>query len=51
MTTTYKHVLKLFSYFTGYVNKLNTVLEVIPSFSVVHARQIQIDTVLKNPIW
>lgn len=46
MKTTYKHLLKLFSYVTGCVNKLNTVLEAIPSYSVV--RQIQIDTVLKN---
>lgn len=45
MKTTHKHSIKLlFSYVTGYVNKLNTVLEAIPSFSVLHARQIQIDT-------
>lgn len=48
MKTTYKHLLKLFSYVTGCVNKLNTVLEAIPSYSVVHTRQIQIATVLKN---
>lgn len=50
MKTAYKNLLKLFSYVTGCVNKLNTVLEAIPSFSVVHARQIQIDSGLKNSI-
>lgn len=47
MKTTYKHLLKLFSYVTGCVNKVNTILEAIPNFSVVHARQIQIDSTKK----
>lgn len=48
MKKTYKNLLKSFSYVTGCVHKLNTFLEAIPSFLVLHARQIQIDTVIKN---